>query len=95
MDDLGDHCIHFFYLGRSIFDYMVGNFVLRRRVSSPNETFEYGFLHSNALVIICSPKAQYFAPNVSFVSNVKPLYQPITSDVTYDIGAPTVNCRIY
>ena len=41
------------------------------------------------------PKAQYFAPNVSFVSNVKPLNQPITSNVTYDVGAPAVYSRLY
>ena len=83
---------------------MVGNFVLRRRVSeavkrnsrtynrrytSPNENFEYGYPHSNALFNIDSSKAQYFATNVSFVSK-EPLRQPITSDVTYDVGAPMV-----
>ena len=31
----------------------------------------------------------------SFVSNVKQLGQQITSDVTYDVGAPTVYRRIY
>ena len=90
---------------------MVGNFVLRRRVSgavkrnfrpynrryiSPTENFEYGYPHSNALFFnIYLSKAQYFAPNVSFVSNVKPLRQPITSDITYDVGASTVYRRIY
>ena len=89
---------------------MVRNFVLRRRVSgagkrnfrsynrlytSPNEHFEYGYPHSNALFNISSSMAQYFAPNWSFVSNVKQLRQPITSDVTYDVGAPTVYRRIF
>ena len=85
---------------------MVGNFVLRRHVSgavkcnfrpytSLNEYFEYGYPHSNALFYIYSSKAQHFAPNWSFVSNVKQLRQPITSDVTYDVGALTVYRRIY
>ena len=30
---LGDNCIQFFYLGRYIVGYTVGNLVLRRRVS--------------------------------------------------------------
>ena len=58
--------------------------------TSPNEHFEYGYPHSNALFNIYSSKAQHFAPNWSFVSNVKQLRQPITNDVTYDVGAPTV-----
>ena len=40
-------------------------------------------------------KAQHFALNWSFVSNVKKLHQPITSDVTYDFGAATAHRRIY
>ena len=107
---LGDNCIQNVPLGRYIVGYMVGNFVLRRRVSgavkrnfrpynrwytSTNEHFEYGYPHSNALFIIYSSKAQHFAPNWSFVSNVKQLRQPITSDVTYNVGAPTLCRRIY
>ena len=57
------NCIQNVHLGRYIVRYMVGNFVLRRRVSgavkrnfrpynrrytSPNERFEYGYPHSNA-----------------------------------------------
>ena len=86
---------------------MVGNFVIRRRVSgavkrnfrpyyrwytSPNEHFIYGYPHSNALFnIFFSSKAQHFAPNWSFVSNVKQQRQPITSDV----AVPMVYRRIY
>ena len=103
---LGDNFIQNFHLRRYIVSYMVGNFVLQRRISravkrnfrrykwrytSPNENFEYGYPHSNALFIIYSSKAQHFAPNWSFVSNAKQLRQPIT----YDISAPTVYCRIY
>ena len=44
---------------------------------------------------IYSSNASYFAPNVSFASSVKPLRQPITSDVTYDVDAPKVYRRIY
>ena len=61
----GDNCIQNFHLGRYIVGYMVGNLVLRRRVSravkrdfrtyirrytSPNENFEYSYPHSNAQV---------------------------------------------
>ena len=83
---LGDNCIQNVHLGRYIVGYMIGNFVLWRRVSgavnrnfrpykrwytSPNEHFEYGYPHSNALFNIYSSKAQHFASNWSFVSNVK------------------------
>ena len=62
---LGDNCIQNFHLGRYIVGYTVGNLVLWRRVSgalkrdlrtyirrytSPNEYFEYGYPHSNALL---------------------------------------------
>ena len=62
---LGDNYIQNFHLWRYIVGYTVGNFVLRRRVSgavkrdfrtyirrytSPNENFEYGYPHSNALL---------------------------------------------
>ena len=110
---LGDNCIQNFYLGQYIVGYMVGNFVLPRHVSravkgnfrpynrrytSPNENFEYGYPNSNALFNIYPSKAQYFAPNVSFDSNEKPIRQPITSNVTYDVDAATVyriRIRIY
>ena len=131
LGNLGDNCIQNIHLGRYIVDYMVGNFILRgcvrgavkrnfrpynRRYTSPNEHFEYGYPHSNALFNIYSSKTQHFAPNWSFVSNVKQLHQdqdqdsllvkrrndnhspghqPITSDVTYDVGAPTVYRTIY
>ena len=60
-----DNCIQNFHLGRYIVGYTVGNLVLRRRASgavkrdfrtyirrytSPKENFEYGYLHSNALL---------------------------------------------
>ena len=88
-EHLGDNYILNVHLGRYIVGYMVGNFVLQRRVSgalkcnfrrhnwrytSPNEYFEYGYPHSNALFNIYSSKAQHFAPNWSFVSNVKQLF---------------------
>ena len=46
---LGDNCIQNFHLGRYIVRYTVGNFVLRRRYTAPNENFEYGYPHSNVL----------------------------------------------
>ena len=63
---LGDNYIQNFHMGRYIVGYTVGNLVLWRRVSgavkldfrmyirryiSPNENFEYGYPHSNALLI--------------------------------------------
>ena len=62
---LGDNCIQNFHLGRYIVGYTVGNLVLCRcasgavkrdfrtyirRYTSPNENFEYGYPHSNALL---------------------------------------------
>ena len=67
VDKLGDNCIQNFHLGRYIVGYTVGNLVLWRRVSgavkrdfrtyirrytSPNENFEYGYPHSNALLTL-------------------------------------------
>ena len=64
---------------------MVGNFVLRRRVSvavkhdfrpyirqytSPNENFEYSYPHSNVLFNFYTSKTLYFVQNISFVSDV-------------------------
>ena len=64
LSHLGDNCIQNFHLGRYIVGYTVGNLVLRwrisgalkhdfrmyiRRYTSPNENFEYGYPHSNAL----------------------------------------------
>ena len=63
--DLKDNCIQNFHLGRYIVRYAVGNLVLWRCASgavkrdfrpyirqytSPNENFEYGYPHSNALL---------------------------------------------
>ena len=73
---LGDNCIQYFHLGRYIVRYMVGNLVLRRhlngvvkrdfrtyirRYTSPNENFEYGYPHSNALL---SFSLQKYSKNV-------------------------------
>ena len=65
VNDLGDnHIQNFHCLGRYIVGYTVGNLVLRqcvsravkrdfRRYTSPNENFEYGYPHSNALLQFC------------------------------------------
>ena len=98
---LGDYCIQNVYFGRYIIGFTVSRAVKHnfrpydRRYNSQNENFEYGYPHSNALSSMYSSKGQYFPPNVNFFSNVKPLRQPVTSDVTYDVGAPTVYRRIY
>ena len=102
--NLGNNCIQNVHLGRYVVGYMVGNFVFLKTSHfqpynqwyiSPNENFECGYPRSNALFNIYSSKAQHFAPNWSFISNVKQLRQPITSDITYDVGAAIVYCRIY
>ena len=52
--DLGDNRIQNFHLGRYIVRYTVGNFrTYIRRYTSPNENFEYGYPHSNALLQSC------------------------------------------
>ena len=71
---LGDICILNFYLGRYIAGYTLRNLVLRRHVSgavkcdfgmyirrytSLNESFEYGYPHSNALVTFFLSKRQW------------------------------------
>ena len=120
-DYLGDNCIQNFHLGRYIVGYTVGNLVLRRRVSgavkrdfrtyirrytSPNENFEYGYPHSNALLTFSLQKdgenvlcCAYTSSNASCI---KPLASCIYSLVNQwkatlrnDVGFPTVNRRIY
>ena len=52
LSKLGDNCFQNFHLGRYIIGYTVRNLVLRQhaRYASPNENFEYGYPHSNALL---------------------------------------------
>ena len=47
---LSDNCIQNFHFGRYIVGYTVGNLVLRRRYTSPNESVECGYPHSNAFL---------------------------------------------
>ena len=89
--------------------YTVGNLVLRRRVSgavkrdfrtyirrytSPNENFEYGYPHSNALLKFSLNKDSENVLCCAYTSNVCQLHktasqlhifpcQPMKSDVTY------------
>ena len=108
LNHLGDNCIQIFHLGRYIVGYTVGNLVLRRRVSgavkcdfrtyirrytSPNENFEYGYPHSNALLTL---SLQKYSENVlccAYTSSGCQLHktacqlhiftcQPMKSDVT-------------
>ena len=61
--NLGDSCIQNVHLGRYIIGYIVGNLLLRHHergvvkrdfwpymIYLPNETFEYGYPHSNAFL---------------------------------------------
>ena len=97
---LGDNCIQNFHLGRYIVGYTVGNLVLRRRVSgavkrdfrtyirrytSPNENYEHGYPHSNALLTFSlqkdSENVLFCAYTSSDASCVKPLASCIYSPV--------------
>ena len=100
-NELGDNCIQNFHLGRYIVGYTVGNLVLRRHVSgavkrdfrtyirrytSPNENFEYGYPHSNALLVFSlkkSVKMYFVAPKrPAAASCIKPLASCIYSLVS-------------
>ena len=119
--NLGDNCIQNFHLGRYIVGYMVGNWVLRRRVSgvvkcdfrryirqytSPNENFEYGYAHSNALLTFSLQKDSEIVLCCTYTSSddscIKPLASCIYSLVNQwkatlrnDVRFPTVYCRTY
>ena len=100
---LGDNCIQNFHLGRYIVGYMVGNLVLRRRASgavkhdfgtyiqrytSPNENFEYGYPHSNALL--------QFRLKFERCKPCNTAHKPTKYDVINDVKLfPAVYCRIY
>ena len=100
---LGDNCIQNFHLGRYIVGYTVGNIVLRQRASgavkrdfrtyirqytSPNENFEYGYPHSNALLQF-DFKLERCKPH-------KAARHPTKDDVIDDVKLfPTVYRRIY
>ena len=95
---LGDNCIQNFQLGRYIVGYMVGNLVLQGHASravkrdfqqytSQNETFEYGYPHSNAFL--------QFRPQLKHYKPQKAACHPTTCDVINDVKLfPTVYWRI-
>ena len=101
--NLGDNCIQIFNLGRYIVGYMVGNLVLRPcasgavkrdfrtdipRYTSTNENFEYGYLHSNALLQF-ELKLELCKPHKAACHTTK-------RDVINDVKLfPTVYRRIY
>ena len=85
---LGDNRIQNFHLGRYIVGYTVGNLILRRRVSgavkrdfrtyirrytSPNENFECGYPHSNALLTFFLQKDSENPIRPAAASCIKPL----------------------
>ena len=100
---LGDNCIQNFNLDRYIVGYTVGNLVLRwrasgavkrdfqtyiRRYTSPNENFEYGYPHFNALLQF-DLKSERCKP-------YRATRHPTKGDVIDDIKLfPTVYRRIY
>ena len=100
---LGDNCIQYFHLGSYIIGYTVGNLVLWRRASgavkrdfrtyirrytSPNEKYEYGYPHSNALL--------YFRIKLERYKPHNGARHPTKCDVINDVKSfPTVYRRIY
>ena len=119
--NLGDNCIQTFHYGRYIVGYTVRNLVLRRRVSgavkcdfrtyirrytSPNENFEYGYPHSNALLTFSLQKDNEnvlcCAYTSSDVSCIKPhpscIYSLVNQwkvTIRNDVRFPIVYRRIY
>ena len=101
--NLRDNCIQNFHLGRYIVRYTVRNLVLLwracgavkreflmyiRRYTSPNENFEYGYPHSNALL--------QFRLKLERCKPHKAACCPTKCDVINDIKLlPTVYHRIY
>ena len=90
---LGDNGIQNFHLGRYIVGYTVGNLVLRvavklnfrpyiRRYTSPNENFEYGYPHSNALLFFSLKKTVKTPIRPAAASCIKPLASCIYSLVS-------------
>ena len=93
-DQLGDNCIQNFHLGRYIVGYTVGNLVLRRCVSrafkrdfrayfrrytSPNENFEYGYPHSNALLTFSLQKDSENVLCCAYTSSDASCIKPLAS----------------
>ena len=105
--DLGDNCNQNFHLGSFIVRYTVGNLVLRRRYTSQNENFEYGYPHSNALFTFFSFKMtarMYFVAPVrpAAASCIKPLasciyslFSQFKTTLCNHVGFATVYRRIY
>ena len=103
-------------MGRYIVRYTVGNLVLQRRVSgavkrdfrtyiiqytSPNENFEYGYPHSNALLTLFLQKdgEMYFVASIRpaaasciklLASCIYSLVNQLKATLHNDIGFPTV-----
>ena len=102
-NDLGDNCIQNFHLGRYIEGYTVRNLVLWRHVSRavkhdfrmyirgytfPNENFEYGYPHSNALL--------QFLLKLKRCKPHKTAHNRTKYDVINDVKLfLTVYCRMY
>ena len=100
---LGDNCIQSFHLGRYIAGYTVGNLVLRPPVSeavkcnfrtyirgytSLNESFEYGYPHSNALLQF-HLKLEHCKPHIA-------AHHPKKINAIHDVKLfSTAYCRIY
>ena len=99
---LGDNCIQNFHFWRYVVGYTVRNLVLGqhvsgaikrdfqmyiRRYTSPNELFEYGYPHSNALL--------QFRLELERSKSHKAACHPTRCDVINDTKLfPTVYCRI-
>ena len=102
---LGDNCIQNFHLGKYILGYTVGNLVLQghareavkhdfrtyiQRYTSPNEYFEYGYPHSDALLQFC---LKFELCNLHLH---KAAHHPTKCGIINDVKSfPTVYHRIY
>ena len=118
-NQLGDNCIQNFHLERYIVGYTVRNLVLRRRASgavkrdfrtfirrytSPNEYFEYGYPHSNALLQFelklerCKPhKAARYQTKCDVMNGVKlfpTVYRRIYCRKFLTLSNQTSHCKL-
>ena len=106
INHLGDKCIQNFHLWRYIVGYTVSNLVLGRHVSgavkrdfrpyirrytSPNENFEYGYPHSNALLQFdlklqrCKPHKAVSHPTKCDVINDVKVFPTVYHSISQDI----------
>ena len=84
--DSNEHPQHRFYedLTKIIFQLLSNTHLISS--SAPYMKIEYDYPHSNVLFNFYTSKIHYFAPKESFISNLKPICCPSTSNLTVDYG---------